>query len=111
MVTVKVRVAPSAIFSSSSLTVRPELRFAPANNAARRRPSEGSTPITISESARLEVLRRLSRLNRERWQAEQDAAEAARHDVEAARKALAKPRRGARPTLTLVSPPPQPDLF
>ena len=74
-------------------------------------PENDRIRYTISEPARLEVLRRLSRLNRERWQAEQDATEAARHDVEAARQTLAKPRRGARPTLTLVAPPPQPELF
>ncbi len=36
-------------------------------------PENDRMRFTISEPARLEVLRRLSKLNRERWQAEQDA--------------------------------------
>lgn len=66
---------------------------------------------TMSEATRLEVLRRLSHLNRERWQAEHDAARAAIHDVEAARKAVDRPRRESRPALKLVADPKQPGLF
>lgn len=63
--------------------------------------------FTISEPARLEVLRRLSRLNRERWQAEQEAAGATSGASAAATAQDASPR----PRLQLVSPPGQPDLF
>ena len=74
-------------------------------------PESDRVRFTISEPARLEVLRRLSHLNRERWQAEQDAAAAALNDVEAARLAMAKPERKAGPGLRLVSATQQPDLF
>ena len=65
-------------------------------------PENDRIRFTISEPARLEVLRRLSRLNRERCQAEQDAA-----------NAVTAPRMtsNGRPHLTLVAPPQQPDLF
>lgn len=63
-------------------------------------PENDRIRFTISEPARLEVLRRLSRLNRERWQAEQDAA--------AAPATYGEP---ARPRLLLVSEPNQGDLF
>ena len=61
---------------------------------------------TISEPARLEVLRRLSKLNRERWQAEQDAGA-----PDAASLRAAEATTSRRPQLTLVSPPSQPDMF
>ena len=74
-------------------------------------PENDRIRYTRCEPARLEVLRRLSRLNRERWQAEQDDSAAALHDVEVARKAIAKKRMDGRPTFELVSPPQQTRLF
>ena len=74
-------------------------------------PESDRVRYTISEPARLEILRRLSSLNRERWQAEQDEASAALHDVEAARLAVQTPRRNSGPTLKLVPDPKQPSLF
>jgi hypothetical protein len=68
-------------------------------------PENDRIRFTISEPARLEVLRRLSRLNRERWQAEQEAAGAAPTADPGA------PGASPRPRLQLVSPPGQPDLF
>ena len=67
-------------------------------------PQNDRMRFTISEPARLEVLRRLSRLNRERWQAEQVASGA----VSGARAASSA---SPRPRLELVSPAGQPDLF
>ncbi len=74
-------------------------------------PENDQVRYAISESARLEVLRRLARLNRERWQAEQDEALAALHDLETARLAVKNPRRDSGPTLKLVADPKQPGLF
>lgn len=74
-------------------------------------PKNDRMRYTICEPARLEVLRRLSRLNRERWQGEQDEALAAVRDVEAARLAMKSPRRNSGPTLKLVADPKQPRLF
>lgn len=74
-------------------------------------PASDRVRYTISESARLEVLRRLSNLNRERWQVEQDADAAALNDVDAARQAIARKRSEVRPAFELVSPPHQPRLF
>lgn len=71
-------------------------------------PANDRVRFTISETARLEVLRRLSALNRQRYQEEQDAT----RSVEAAQEALtnAQPRRRGRkprsPGATL-----QPDMF
>ena len=73
-------------------------------------PESDRVRYTISEPARLEILRRLSSLNRERWQAEQDEASAALHDVEAARLAVKDPHRKG-PALKLVADPQQPGLF
>ena len=67
-------------------------------------PENDRIRFTISEPARLEVLRRLSRLNRERWQAEQDAAGTVPGSPTA-------PGALPRPRLELVSSPGQPDLF
>jgi hypothetical protein len=67
-------------------------------------PENDRIRFTISESARLEVLRRLSRLNRERWQAEQEAANATAPRT-------ARPAASPRPQLTVVAPPQQPDMF
>lgn len=74
-------------------------------------PENDRTRFAISEPARLQILRRLSSLNRERWQAEQDAAAAAHHDVDAAREAIARKRGEGRPAFKLVSPPQQTRLF
>ena len=74
-------------------------------------PESDRVRFTISEPARLEALRRLSHLNRERWQEEQDAAAAALNDVEAARAAWVKPERKAAAALKLVSSKHQPELF
>jgi hypothetical protein len=66
-------------------------------------PENDRIRFTISEPARLEVLRRLSRLNRERWQAEQDPT---------AISLLAGERSATPPPhLTLVSSPHQSDMF
>ena len=67
-------------------------------------PENDRIRFTISETARLEVLRRLSRLNRERWQAEQDAAGGVSGSPAASSASV-------QPGLELVSPPGQPDLF
>lgn len=56
--------------------------------------------FTISEPARLEILRRLSKLNRERYAAEQEEADRAAPEAAAA---PSRPRgRKARPALTVV---------
>ena len=70
-------------------------------------PENDRIRYTISEPARLEVLRRLSKLNRERWQAEQGAAA----PPNAATVQTAGATRLGRPQLTPVSPPHQPDMF
>lgn len=74
-------------------------------------PENDRIRYTIDEPARLELLRRLSRLNRERWQAEQDEALAAVHDVEAARLTVKTPRGNSGPALKLLADPKQPGLF
>ena len=74
-------------------------------------PENDRIRYSMCESARLEVVRRLSLLNRERWQAEQDEAAAALHDVEAAKLAVKFPQRKSVPTLKLVTDPRQPGLF
>lgn len=67
-------------------------------------PANDRILVTISEPARLEVLRRLSLLDCERCQAEQGAAAAVTG-------ASAAPSPSTRPRLELVLPPRQPDLF
>jgi len=64
-------------------------------------PENDRVRFTICEEARLEILRRLSRLNRERWQAEQEEEQRIA-EVDAA--SMAPRKRGPRkkPTLTIV---------
>jgi len=54
-------------------------------------PPNDRVRFTISELARIEVLRRLSKLNRQRFQEEQDAAQS----LEAAQAELTAPRKRA----------------
>lgn len=72
-------------------------------------PANDRMRFTISEAARLEVLRRLSALNRQRYQEEQDAArslEAAQAERAAPRKRAGRP--AAKKTATAAA---QPQLF
>lgn len=72
-------------------------------------PANDRTRFTISEAARLEVLRRLSALNRQRYQEEQNAA----RSLDAAQALRSAPRkRAGRPAAKkTAAPSPQPQLF
>jgi hypothetical protein len=72
-------------------------------------PANDRVRFTISEGSRLEVLRRLSALNRQRYQKEQDAA----RSLEAAQAERAAPRkRAGRPAAKkAAAATTQPQLF